>query len=333
MFCAQRHFEQRILRKKSRILLIVFLLFANHYLKLQNKKSIEGAWRQISGSSSQIALSGPTSRSVQSDRSFRTNKSDHPIRSLFQDQQVGASNQNILYRSTSVRANQSVQYGATFRTDQSDPSYGPTFRTDQSDQSYGSNFRTDQSDLSYRPTFRTEQSYLSYGPTSVRANHISPTDLLPYQPIRSLLQTYFRTSQSDFSYGPTSLQSNQIAQTDLISIQANQIARTDLISVWANQIARSFTGQNFTKISSHSHGHRPHEWRAQEVLQLNRHVIERSQIARKGQSELEEEVATRKILTITYIISRSRAAVVLCMHKSLRAHKSLTRKSCTIRTQ
>ena len=88
-------------------------------------------------------------RIVQSDHSFRTNKSERPIRSLFQDQQVGASSHSVLYRPTSVRANHSVQYGPTFRTDQSDLSYGPTFRTDQSDPSYGPTFRIDQSDLSY----------------------------------------------------------------------------------------------------------------------------------------------------------------------------------------
>ena len=139
-------------------------MFANHCLKLQNKKSIEGARRQISGLSNKIALSRPTIQSVQSDRSFRTNKSNRPIRSLFQDQQVRASNQ-------------SVQYGPTFHIGQSDISYGPT-------------------SIQANQISPTEL-------LSVHTNQISPTDLLPYQPIRSLLWTYFRTSQSDRSDGPT----------------------------------------------------------------------------------------------------------------------------------
>ena len=66
---------------------------------------LEGARRQISGSSNQIAFPGPTSQIVQSDNSdgLRTNNSDRPIRSLgqTQDQQVGSSNQIALTGPTS----------------------------------------------------------------------------------------------------------------------------------------------------------------------------------------------------------------------------------------
>ena len=45
-----------------------------------------------------------------------------------------------------------------------------------------------------------------------------------------------------------------------------------------------------------------------------------------GNHFYKEKSLTRKICTITYAISRPRAAVVLHTHKSLRAHNSLTRK-------
>ena len=153
MFCAQPQFERRICRKTRHISPIVFLLFANHCLKLRNKKSIEGARRQISWSSNQIALSVPTSRSVQSDRSFRTNKSERPIRSLFQDQQVGSSNQIALS--------------------------GPTSRSVQSQLSLRTYFP-------YRPIRYILRTYFPYGPI----RYFLRTYLL-YRPIRSLLRTYW----------------------------------------------------------------------------------------------------------------------------------------------
>ena len=107
-------------------------------------------------------------RIVQSDRSFRTNKSDLPIRLLLQDQQVGSANQSVLYGPTSVRANQIVQYGPTFCTDQSDLSYGPTFRTDQSD-------------LSCRPTSVQTNQIFPTEPLSVQTNQIFPRKLLSVQ--------------------------------------------------------------------------------------------------------------------------------------------------------
>ena len=162
MFCAQRQFERRIRRKTRRISRIVFLLFANHCLKLRNKKFIEDARRQISGSSNHIAPSGPTSWIVQSDRSVRTNKSDHPIRSLWQDQQVGSSNQIA-------------------------PS-GPTSRIVQSDRS----FRTNKSDRPIRSLLQYQQVRSS--------NQIAPSGPTSWvsQSERSI-RTYFRTSQSEHS--------------------------------------------------------------------------------------------------------------------------------------
>ena len=120
-------------------------------MNLRNKKSIEGARRQIYGLSNQSAFPGPKSQIVQSDRSdgLSTNKSDRPIISLrrTQDKQVGSSNQITLA-------------GPTSRTDQSEIFYGPNFRIVQSDRSNGPTFRIDQSELFYGPTFRIDQSEL-----------------------------------------------------------------------------------------------------------------------------------------------------------------------------
>ena len=78
-------------------------------MNLRNKKSIEGARRQISGSYNQSAFLGPTSQIVQSDCSdgLRTNKSDRPIRLLWQDQQVVRTNQSSSTDLLSVLTNQS----------------------------------------------------------------------------------------------------------------------------------------------------------------------------------------------------------------------------------
>ena len=162
-FCAQRQFERRIHCKTRRILRIVFLLFANYCLKLRNKKSIEGARRHISGSSNQIAPSGPTSRIFQSDRSFRTNKS-------------GQTNQIFITDLLSVQTNQIYPTDLLF------------VQTNQI-------FPTDLLSVQTNQIFPTDL-------LSVQTNQISPTDLLPYHPIRSLLRTYFRTDQLDLSYGP-----------------------------------------------------------------------------------------------------------------------------------
>ena len=192
MFCAQRQFERRIRRKTRRILRIVFLLFANHCLKLQNKKSIEGARRQIYGSSNQNALSGPTSRIVPSDRSGRTNKLDRPIRSFLRTY--------FLYLPIRYFPRTYFPYGPIRYLLRTYFPYGPIRSLLQT-------------------YFCTGQSDLSYGPTSVPTNQISPTGLLPYQPIRSLLRAYFCTSRSDLSYGPTSVPANQISPTDLLPYQ------------------------------------------------------------------------------------------------------------------
>ena len=165
MFCAQHQFEQKICHKTRRILRIVFLLLANYCLKLRNKKS-------ISGSSNHIAPSGPTSRIVQSDRSFRTNKSDCPTRSLLQDQQVESSSQIARTNLLSVQTNQifpkdllSVQTNQIFITGLLSVQTNQIFPMDLL-------------------SVQTNQIY----PTdllSVQTNQIFPTDLL------------FRTSQSD----------------------------------------------------------------------------------------------------------------------------------------
>ena len=80
-------------------------------------------------------------RIVQSDRSFRTNNSNRPIRSLLQDQQVGSSNQIAPSVPTSRFSQPERSIWTYFRTGQSDLSYRPTFRTDQSDLSYVTTFR------------------------------------------------------------------------------------------------------------------------------------------------------------------------------------------------
>ena len=175
LFCAQQQIEWRIRRKTRRISRIVFLLFANDCMNLRNKNSIEGARRQISGSSNQSAFPGPTSQIIQSDCSdgLSANKSDCPIRSLgrTQDQQVRSSNQIALAGPTSrtdhlsVSTNQILPTDHLFCIGQSDPSYGPSFCIGQSDRLDGPSFRIGQSDPSYGPSFRIGQSDRSDGPS------------------------------------------------------------------------------------------------------------------------------------------------------------------------
>ena len=153
MFCAQRQFERRIFRKTRRILRIVFLLFANHCLKLQNKKSIKGARIQISGSSNQNAP-------------LRTNKSDHPIRLLWQDQQVGLSKQ-IASSGPTSRIVQSYRYGRTNKSDRPIRSFLRTY-------------------FPYRPIRSFERTYFPY-----RLIRSFLRTYFTYLPIRSFLRNYF----------------------------------------------------------------------------------------------------------------------------------------------
>ena len=131
LFCAQRQFERRIRRRTRRISRIVLLLSANYCLKLRNKKSIEGARRQSSGTSNQIDPSGPRSRTSQSERSirtyFRTSQSERSVRTYFRTSQSERSIQIYFCSSQTDHLDR-----PTFRTSQSDRSYGPTFLTSQS---------------------------------------------------------------------------------------------------------------------------------------------------------------------------------------------------------
>ena len=137
----QRQIEGPIRRKTRRILRIVFLLFANYCLNLRNKKLIEGTRRKIIGTSNESAF--PEDK-----------KSDCPIILLWQDKQVGRTNQSSSYGPSSVLANQSSS--------------------------------TDHLSVSANQILRTD---LSTDHLSVLANHILwtglSTDHLPYWPIRS----------------------------------------------------------------------------------------------------------------------------------------------------
>ena len=168
MFCAHRLFERQIRRKTRRISRIVFLLFANHCLNLRNKKSIEGALRQISGSSNQIALSEPTSQIVQLDRSGRTNKSDRPIRSGWQDPLSVSSNQIFATDVLSVSSNQ------IFATDLLSVLSNQIFPTDLISVSSNQIFPTDLLSISSNQIFPTDL-------LSVQTNLIYPKDLISVQ--------------------------------------------------------------------------------------------------------------------------------------------------------
>ena len=190
MFHAQQQIERRIRRKTRRIPRIVFLLFANYCLNLQSKKSIEGARRQQVGSSNHITPSGPTSWIVQSDRSdrLRTNKSDRPIRLLWQDQQVVRTNQSSSTDLLSVLTNQSSP-------------------TDLLSVSFNQIAQTDLLSVSINQSSSTDL-------LSVSTNQSSSTDLLSIS-----------TNQSS-SKDLLSVSSNQIARTDILSVRANEIDRS-----------------------------------------------------------------------------------------------------------
>ena len=101
-----------------------------------------------------------------------------------------------------------------------------------------------------------------------------------------------------------SVLANQILRADHLSVLANQITRTDHLSVSANQIARRVTGRNHQEIKSLAWSWTTRVDESQNSFTSTDTSFERSQIARKRRSELEEEVATRKSRTITYAISR-----------------------------
>ena len=157
---------------------------------------------QQGGASNHIALLEPTSRIVQSYRSFRTNKLDRPIRAFNTDLLSVQTNQISSTDLLSVHTNQ------IYPTDQLSVQTNQIFPTDLL------SVQTNQISSTDLLSVQTNQIY----PTdllSVQTNQIFPTDLLPYEPIRYILQTYFRTDQSDLSYGPTSVPANQISSTEL----------------------------------------------------------------------------------------------------------------------
>ena len=183
-------------------------------MKLRDKKSIEGARGHIIGSSNQSAF--PEDK-----------KSDRPIRLLWQDKEVGRTNQSSSYGPSSVSNQSGLFLRTIFCIDQSDPldgsSYGPSsVLTNQilSDRSsYGPSFRLDQSDPSDRS---------SYGTSSVSTNQIIRTDF----PTDHLSVSSNQILRTDFPTDHLSVSSNQILWTDLptdhFSVSSNQILRTDL---------------------------------------------------------------------------------------------------------
>ena len=132
MFCAQRQFERRICRQTRRISHIVFLVV--------RKLLSEVAKQELHRRRPKTDL-----RIVQSDHSFRTNKSERPIKAFNTDLTSVQTNQIYPTDLLSVWTNQIFPTDLLtyrpirfilrtyFLTDQSDLSYVPTFRTDQSD--------------------------------------------------------------------------------------------------------------------------------------------------------------------------------------------------------
>ena len=136
---------------------IVFLLFENDCTNLQNKKSIEGARGQIIESSNQSAF--PEDK-----------KTDRPIRLLWQDKQVGQTNQSFSTDHLSGSANQILW--TDYPTDHLSLLANQILQTD---------FPTDHLSVSANQILRMD---LPTEHLSISANQI-PTEHLPYRPIIS----------------------------------------------------------------------------------------------------------------------------------------------------
>ena len=224
-------------------------------MNMQNKKSIKGARRQISGLSNQNTFSGPTSQIVQLDRSdgLLTNKSDRPIRSLgqTQEEEVRSFNQIALAGPTSHTDQSELFCGPTFRINQSELFYGPTFRIDQSELFYGPNFRIVKSVCLDGPSFCIGQSDPSYGPSfCIGRQDRSDGPSFCMDQSDPYYGPSFHIVQSQFSDGSSFLIDQSDARTDHLSVSSNQILPMDHLSLSANHIARSVTGRNHQEIKS-----------------------------------------------------------------------------------